>query len=618
MTPELRMRPYQRDCHAAIVKEFEVRRSTLAVLPTGCGKTIVFGFLIKLYIETGRAMVLAHREELLSQACGKIHQVTGQMPEVERAESWADMAVWSDWRSRVIVSSVQTQNSGRQGRGRMTRFNPDEFSLLVVDEAHHSTAASYRKAIAHYQQNQQLKLLGVTATPDRHDEAALGQVFESCAFEYQISDAIHDGWLVPIQQRAVMVDDLDFSEVRANANDLNGEDLRRVLEFEKVLHGIANPTFELSDGRKTLVFAHSVAQAERMAEILNRREADCAKVVTGSTPSDERRLLFRDYAERKFRFLVNVGVASEGFDDPGIEVVAIGRPTKSRALYAQMIGRGTRPLAGLVDGIDDDDQQGQLGYEGQQRVADIRKKRIGESAKPNLEVFDFVGNSTRHKLISVCDVLGGQYSDEVIEMADKIARATGKPVDAMQRLKEAAEKIRAERERQARRRSFIVAKAKYQTKAIDPFDVLQIDAPRQPGYIKDEPLTPGQAGLLEKFKVPTEGLSKWKASKLITEVLDRARNKLCTFGQANFLGRYRYDTSKITVRQASKLIDAIKANGYHRPHDEITAAILAASAADPPRQRTTAPVAAASTWTSDDERPPLTDDGSRGWELLPW
>ena len=303
----MKLRPYQQEAYDNIMRDFSKCRSTLAVLATGLGKTVCFSHVAKAFREHGRIMVLAHREELIRQAADKAEQICNTDTDIEMGEHYAHS--WSHFKADIVVSTVQTQNAGMEGEGRMTRFDPDEFSLLVIDEAHHAPADSYRRVIEYYKNNPSLKVLGVTATPDRADEKALGQVFESVAYEYDIRNGIDDGWLVPIEQRSVFIQDLDYSQVRTTAGDLNGKDLAQVLEFEAALHGIASPTVELTGDRKTLIFAASVAQAERLAEIINRHKSDSARFVYGGTPKEIRRRYFADYAERKFQYLVNVGVA---------------------------------------------------------------------------------------------------------------------------------------------------------------------------------------------------------------------------------------------------------------------------------------------------------------------
>jgi superfamily II DNA or RNA helicase len=324
-SPTIILRPYQSKALEGIHEQLEQNNSTLLVMATGVGKTVVFSRLAKEYMDLGRIMVLAHREELVSQALLRLRDITGCEADVEMADYRANS--YGAFRSRLVISTIQTQIAG-PGKGRMGKFDPDEFSLLIIDEAHHSAAKSYRRVIDYYRQNPNLKVLGVTATPDRADELALGRIFESVAYEYDIKEGVDDGWLVPIRQQSVFVEGLDYSTVRTTAGDLNGADLARVLEFEETLHGIAAPIVELTGDRRTLIFAASLAQAERLTEILNRHKPESARWVHGGTPKEARRALFPAYAAGEFQFLVNVGVATEGFDEPGIEVVAMARPTK--------------------------------------------------------------------------------------------------------------------------------------------------------------------------------------------------------------------------------------------------------------------------------------------------
>jgi len=541
----VKLRPYQLAAVDGIFEALRTARSTLLVQPTGTGKTVTFAHVIN-RMPMGRALVLAHREELIFQAADKIEAVTGSKPDIEMAEMRADHGMFG--KARVVVSSIQTQCAGRNGDTRMKRFNPQEFSLLVVDEAHHATAPTHRRVLEHYGQNPDLRILGCTATPDRHDEEALGQVFDSVAFDYELLDAIHDGWLVPIQQRSVVVDGLDYSSIRTTAGDLNGADLARVMEYEETLHAVAAPTLELAAGRKTLVFAASVAHAERLCEIFNRHRPQCARFVTGTTPKDERRGMLADYAAGKFQILVNVGVATEGFDEPGIACVVMARPTKSRALYAQMVGRGTRPLPGIVDGAES---------------AGARLAAIAASPKPACEVIDFVGNSGRHRLITTADILGGNYSDEVVDRARKMAQeADGAAVDMAETLADAERELAEERERA--RRAAIRAKARYSCQVVDPFDVFHIEPWRERGWDKGRQPSEKMLALLERNGIDTAGLTFTQAKQLVGEIIRRYEERKCSFKQARLLVRYGYPTD-VPFAEASRLIDALAKNNWKRP-----------------------------------------------------
>src|ERR1700728_3765408 len=213
----MKPRDYQQRAVDSISDEFSLRQSTLLAMATGLGKTVVFAFAIN-QLSKKKCMVIAHREELIFQARDKILAVTGETPQIEMADA---RAVDGIFQCRIIVASIQSLIAGN-GHRRFERFNPSEYDLIVVDECHHAVAASYRAVLDHFLQNKSCKVLGVTATPDRADEMALGQIFDSVAMDYEINDAIESGWLVPVMQQYVTVKDLDLSQCRTTGGDLNG------------------------------------------------------------------------------------------------------------------------------------------------------------------------------------------------------------------------------------------------------------------------------------------------------------------------------------------------------------------------------------------------------------
>ena len=536
----MKMRDYQRDALVAVKREWENADSTLVVMPTGTGKTILFASVIKSRFPD-RALVLAHREELIFQAADKVHKVTGFECAVEMANYRVDMDAGLFGGPQVVVSTIQTQCSGADGSGRMTRFDPGMFGLLIVDEAHHATAATYRRVIDYYRQNPSLKVLGVTATPDRADEEALGQVYDTVAYDYEILNAIDDGWLVPVQQQLVEVSGLDFSAVRTTAGDLNGADLARVMEEERNLHEIAGPTIEISGDRRALVFAASVAHAERLCDILNRHRPGCAGWVCGKTDKDERRKTLAAFSSGKLQYVVNVGVLTEGFDDPGVEVVVMGRPTKSRSLYAQMVGRATRPLPGLVDGVEHAEQ---------------RREAIARSAKPACLVVDFVGNSGRHKLMTSADILGGNVSDEAVERAVLKAKQAGSPVDMAKALEDEEKEIQIERAREAARRAKLKARASWAVKDVSPFDVFQLSPVKPRGWDRAKKLSAKQRAVLEKVGIDPDTVDYTGGRQLLNEVFRRWDSGLCTYKQARVLRKHGY-TGNETREEASRILDGI-------------------------------------------------------------
>ena len=547
----MKPRPHQEEAVASTIKKLREHGSSLIVMPTGTGKTFVFSELIRRI--PGRAMVVAHREELIDQAARTLERVTGTRPSIEMAEqrSREDLG-FGLFANPCVVASVQTLNAKTKFGYRMDKFNPKDFSLLVIDEAHHSIAMTYERVIKHFQKNEHLMVCGVSATPDRTDKMALGKVFNSVGYKYEIFQAINDGWLVPIVSNQVIVESLDFDHVRKTAGDLNQKDLSQIVERESSLHGVATPCIEIVGDRKTLIFATSVAQARDLSAIINRHGRKSV-FLHGGTPKDQRREIVRRYLDGEYQFLCNVGIATEGFDDPSIQAVAIARPTLSRALYTQMAGRGTRPLPGVVDAP---------------ISAGQRREAIAASAKPSVEIIDFVGNSTRHKLVSSADILGGKYQEKVVDRAKMIARDSGKPVDLIS-LMERASVEQEEQEEEVSRltakgdKFSIVAKAKYLQKKGSPFDILNI-GPERLAKTASRTLTGPQQSMLRRNGIDVSTLNDHQQVVLHNEVLRRIKGKLCTYKQAKILKRYGYNTN-MTFRQASDTITKIANNGWSRP-----------------------------------------------------
>lgn len=554
------LREYQSQAVESVFKEWEEHRSTLVVAPTGCGKTQMFCEIIRRMLPR-RAMVIAHREELIFQARHRLRDVCGVDGEIEMGELHA----LTDrlWRAPVIISTVQTQNAPWGVHKRMARFKPDDFGLLVIDEAHHAVADSYRNLIGYYRQNENLKVLGVTATPDRADEEALGQVFDSVAFDYEILDAIHGGWLVPVDQQFVHVDSLDFSRVRTTAGDLNGADLAQVMEEENNMQGVAGASLPIIGTRRSIVFTASVRQAEMLCNIYNRHRSGMAEWVCGTTPKEVRRIMLGRFADGTLQVVVNCGVLTEGFDNPAVEVIVMARPTKSRSLYAQMAGRSLRPLPGVVESEPD---------------ANNRRGLIASSPKPSALILDFVGNSGRHKLITSADILGGKVSDAALERALKKAKESEEPTRMDEALDQAEaelhEMIENARLRAEAQKAKVVAQVKYTQNFVDPFGVFALIPVRQRGWDQGRQLSPKQKAVLVKQGINPEGLPYEQGRQLLLEVFRRWDNKLCSFKQANVLKKYARvigrdpkDKALVNVsrEEASQLIDKIAALQNWRP-----------------------------------------------------
>lgn len=542
----MKLRPYQQDAIDGICQALRECDSTLLCLPTGCGKTVVFASAAKLAKK--RVMVIAHRDELIQQGASKIHAVTGERPNIEKAEQYSNERTM--FPSKCVVASVQTLNA-RMGDGRrVDRFDPDDFSLLIIDEAHHAVANSYRNVISHFQTNSGCKLLGVTATPDRSDEIALKEVFESVAYEYSLLDATRDGWLVPVRSMPARILDLDFSGVKDVAGDFHQGELSEIMEREGNLHGVADETVRRMGDRKVLVFCVSVSQSELLAEIFDRHRPNCARFISGDTPPEERRQVLRDYAEGRFQILVNCMVATEGFDCPDIGMVVVARPTKSRSLYAQMVGRGTRPLPNTVDGLAE---------------ADERRAAIASSRKKDCIILDFCGNAGKHSLASLPDILGGKMSEDVIKRAkqhQEESADTDQPIDVVSLLEQAEREIEEEEKerREKERRRVVVGKAKVSVGEIDAFSVYGLPS-RARNTFRVLPLTEGQKEVLRKQGVPFERLDAWQQRELFKETVRRFKQNRCSFRQAKLLKRFGH-SSDCSFDEAKAVIDRLAKNNW--------------------------------------------------------
>jgi superfamily II DNA or RNA helicase len=321
------LRPYQKECVEKVCAAFREFSRLLAVVPTGGGKTIIFSALAAQ--ATGRVLIVAHREELISQAAQKLLATTGIKAEVERAGQYASLD------ARVVVASVQTLHR------RHTRFPADHFSLIIVDEAHHALADSYQTFLQYFLGGG-AKVLGVTATPDIKDKRTLGCFFQSIAYEIGILDLIRQGYLAPIQVQAFPLK-VDLSQSAAELGlgvvsngDVDGRVSAHALE--PYLDDIAARLKVILKDMKTLIFVPLVSTAQKMVEACIRQGLT-ARAASGE--SENRREILQAHGT-EFQVLINSMLLTEGYDCPDIEAIVPLRFTRSRPLFSQMVGRGTR------------------------------------------------------------------------------------------------------------------------------------------------------------------------------------------------------------------------------------------------------------------------------------
>jgi len=502
------LRPYQLAAVAAVLDAFRAGdRRTLLVLATGLGKTVCFADIARLGAEHGRrVLVLAHRTELLEQALAKLRAV-GVDAAIEQGPNRAGDAA-------VVVASVQTLRGKR-----LASWPADSFHLIVIDESHHATATSYRTVLDHFAA---ARVLGVTATPDRGDGQALGDVFESVAYRYELRAAIRDGWLAPIRARRVVLEGVDLSSIHTRAGDLALNELAAVMGDEEALHGVAVPLLELAGDRRTIVFAVDVAHAHALAEVMNRYQPGVARAVDGSASSAVRSETLEAFRAGAFRVLVNCALFTEGFDEPSISCVAIARPTKSRALYSQMVGRGTRLAPGKADCL----------------------------------VLDFTGTAGRHRLVGPADALAGtDLADDLRAELEAMLAAGDHDID--QALEAATAEVADQRER-----AKVLAVAQYRAEELDPFIG---DIPPMPtGRWTADPATgPQRRALIEVGldKLP-EQLTRGEASRWLAAIDRRRQAGLATLRQSFILARYAIDCRAMPMREAGELLARLRNAGW--------------------------------------------------------
>lgn len=324
------LRPYQLNAVKAVHKEWDSgNKNTLVVMPTGTGKTIVFSQIVKDQVAKGeKVLILAHREELLKQAADKLKASSGMESALEKA---ANTSIGSGL--DVVVGSVQTLRQ----KSRLEKFSKDYFGTIIIDEAHHSAADSYKNILEYFNQ---AKVLGVTATPDRADMKSLSDVFDSLAFEYKLPEAINDGYLCKIRTKTIPLK-VDISKVHTLAGDFNPNELGQALDL--YLEAIADSIVKECKGRKTVIFTPLVRISQRLNELLKDRGVNTVEV-NGS--SKDREEILKDFESGKYDAMTNAMLLTEGWDCPSVDCIICLRPTKSRSLYAQIVGRGTRLCKG--------------------------------------------------------------------------------------------------------------------------------------------------------------------------------------------------------------------------------------------------------------------------------
>lgn len=517
------LRPYQHQALRALSEAWRDVERAMVVMATGTGKTTVFAEVLRRrhMAGRGRALVLAHRIELLDQAAERI-RLAGLTAELESGDHLASLHSAMGG-ADVVVATVQTL----RGR-RLQRWPRNAFGTIIVDEAHHATSASYRAILDWFPE---AKILGVTATPDRGDGVAVGGVIDTLAFDYGLRQGIEDGYLAPMRVLAIDTPSIDLSTVRTtkqeHGRDLAAGDLAKQMSGEAQLHELAGPIAKESEGRQTIVFVPSVEVAHELARVLGPYlgGGDKVRALDGTTAKETRADTLKAYRSGELRMLVNCALFTEGFDAPETSCVAVARPTKSRALYAQMVGRGTRLAPGKTDCL----------------------------------VLDLAPANGRHSLVAPVDLLDGKdLPDDILKQAREAM--SGDDVLTVLRAAESKAKERQERVDRDRRTGHMTADVRYRKRMRDPFDELGIDGDF--GTDRGPRATAGMMSGLERagFQFPIVP-SRREASRVFDALAKRRDAGLCSMKQ-NRLCVGKGLRGDLTFAEASEAISALAANDW--------------------------------------------------------
>ena len=510
------LRPYQQQARDRIHAEWDAGHTrTLLVLPTGTGKTIVFASVAADQVRAGdRVLILAHRGELLEQAADKLQRSTGLVSAVEKAES----TCLDSW-FRVVVGSVQTL----QRTARLERFPQDYFGTIIIDEAHHAITDGYRRILDYFSG---AKVLGVTATPDRGDLRNLGEVFDSLAFEYKLTDAIKEGYLCKIMAQTIPLQ-LDITSVTMSGGDYAVGDLGTALD--PYLEQIAAEMARRCKSRKTVVFLPLIKTSQKFRDLLNTYGFRAAEV---NGQSDDRRQVLADFDAGKYNVLCNSMLLTEGWDCPSVDCVVVLRPTKVRSLYSQMVGRGTRLSPGKTD----------------------------------LLLLDFLWMTDKHELCRPADLV---CEDRTVarQMTEHLAE-TGCPEDIEEAAAQASEDVVAQREEALAKQ--LEEQRRKKAKLVDPLQYeMSIQAEDLAGYVpafgwEAGPPSEQQTAALEKLGILPDAVESAGKAALLLDRLNKRRDEGLTMPkQIRCLEKYGFQhVGTWSFEAARHMIDRIAAQGW--------------------------------------------------------
>ncbi|KAJ7634254.1 P-loop containing nucleoside triphosphate hydrolase protein [Mycena polygramma] len=355
--PDVVLRPYQEQCMLACTEALESGASRIGVsLPTGSGKTTVFISLLSRLAappsnpRASRSLIVVNSIELARQSAEQVARLFPDWTvEIEQGNKHQASGL-----ADITVATYQTLRRPE----RVKKFNPASLKAIVIDEAHHAAAPSYRRLLANFDTDikhpdadfqppalaHKIPIIGFSATFSRHDGLALGSVFERIVYHRDFLEMIKEQWLCDVRFTSVHANiDLKSVTVNSRTGDFSPTSLAQVVNTETVNHLVVKTWLDKagSTRKSTLVFCVNVAHVEALTQTFRGFGIDARYVFSG-TPMAERQALIASFKAGKYPVLINCAILTEGADIPNIDCVVVARPTRSRNVFAQMIGRGMR------------------------------------------------------------------------------------------------------------------------------------------------------------------------------------------------------------------------------------------------------------------------------------
>jgi superfamily II DNA or RNA helicase len=480
-TAGLTLRPYQQQAVAAVVDMLREHDSCLLTQATGTGKTEVAAALIdELDARDGGAVICGPFIDLVGQTAARFRS-RGIPCGVEQGFLRSTEPVTVACYASLLSRKRYEQHLGKK--------------LLIVDESHLNYTPAALKMLGFFRESG-TKIVGMTASPQRGSGDQLTAWYGPVAFDYPYQRAVEDGYLAPTKLWTVLLEGLDLSAFKGRFGDFDQEKVDALLRSEANVQAVASGVAQHYEGKPSVVFCQSIKHAEMLREILWRRGIHTAIVHSRMDP-DERRQHLRDFEEGTVQIILNVGCLTTGWDYPPLAKLFIARPTKSKSLYIQMFGRGTRVLPGVIDGL---------------HTAADRRAAIDASGKPFAEVFDFTDTSRHCDLRSGVEVLAPELEGELLKRVKRATEGRQKPaeVDAVI-AEERAAMAREEAARHAlelEQRKRLTADGRFSVYERDVFAAAEIqEKPRRSWYIETHMLFGKFKG--QKIRTVDTGYLRW-------------------------------------------------------------------------------------------------------------